>query len=56
MPARTLDNALEVAPVKGNKSFVLQAIDNTSFEERPIQPPKALEVQVNVRQTGICGS
>ncbi|CEH18250.1 xylitol dehydrogenase [Ceraceosorus bombacis] len=50
------DNSIPVPPVKGNKSFVLQAVDKTVFEERPIPTLKPHQVQVNVRQTGICGS
>ena len=45
-----LDNAMPVAPVKGNKSLVLHEINRMSFEERPIKPVGEFEVQVNVRQ------
>lgn len=51
-----LDNSLQVGSAKGNTSFVLEAIDKTSFQERPVVPPGPGMVQINVRQTGICGS
>lgn len=39
-----------------NKSFVLRAINDTVFEQRPIPELKANEVLVAVKKTGICGS
>jgi D-xylulose reductase len=39
-----------------NPSFVLQAVENTSFEERPIPEIFDDEVLVEVKKTGICGS
>lgn len=50
------NNSLETTPVEGNLSFVLQEIENVSFEERPIVAPKPGQVQVNIRQTGLCAS
>jgi hypothetical protein len=51
-----LDNAMPVAPVKGNKSLVLHEVNRMSFEERPIKPVGEFEVQVNVRQVSrVCG-
>lgn len=55
-PPFSLDNAIECPKAKGNKSFVLHKVDDTSFEDRPVKPPGPDEVQVNIRQTGICGS
>lgn len=54
--AASKDNSLPTQAAKGNTSFVLQSIDKTSFEQRDVVAPKPGEVQVNVRQTGICGS
>ncbi|KDN38275.1 putative xylitol dehydrogenase [Tilletiaria anomala UBC 951] len=56
MSCTATENAIPTLPAKGNLSFVLEAVDKTSFQERPVKPPAPLEVQVNVRQTGICGS
>ena len=53
---RSSENSIPTPAAKGNTSFVLEKIDKTSFEERPVKAPDALEVQINVRQTGICGS
>lgn len=50
------NNSLETTPAEGNLSFVLQEIENVSFEERPIVAPKPGQVQVNIRQTGLCAS
>ncbi|KAI8364220.1 chaperonin 10-like protein [Blakeslea trispora] len=41
---------------KNNTSFVLQKIDETLFEDRPIPQPGPGEVVVNIKATGICGS
>jgi D-xylulose reductase len=57
MPVPTSENSIVSTPAaKGNLSFVLQKIDEISFEEREVKPLGPLDVQVNVRQTGICGS
>lgn len=50
------NNSLSTEPAEGNLSFVLQEIENVSFEERPIVAPKPGQVQVNIRQTGLCAS
>ncbi|KAH8105902.1 xylitol dehydrogenase [Cristinia sonorae] len=42
--------------MSNNPSFVLQGIENVSFEERPIPTIKDDEVLVEVKKTGICGS
>ncbi|KAI8975353.1 chaperonin 10-like protein [Mycotypha africana] len=41
---------------KNNPSFVLQKIDEITFEERPIPVAGPGQVVVNIRATGICGS
>ncbi|EPQ32209.1 uncharacterized protein PFL1_00406 [Pseudozyma flocculosa PF-1] len=51
-----LDNSLPTQPAKGNTSFVLQEIEKVSFEDRPIVAPARGQVQVNIRQTGLCAS
>ncbi|WFC97452.1 hypothetical protein MYAM1_000166 [Malassezia yamatoensis] len=50
------DNSLPTQPAKGNQSYVLQAIEKTTIEDRPIAPLRPYEVRVNIRQTGLCGS
>lgn len=45
-----------MSDLKDNKSFVLRAIEDTIFEERPVQEPGPDEVLVEVKKTGICGS
>lgn len=39
-----------------NPSFVLQAIDTTTYEERAVPEPGPNEVLIEVKKTGICGS
>ncbi|CDU26023.1 probable xylitol dehydrogenase [Sporisorium scitamineum] len=57
MPGKVApNNSLATEPAQGNLSFVLQEIENVSFEDRPIVAPKPGQVQVNVRQTGLCAS
>ncbi|PWY97604.1 putative xylitol dehydrogenase [Testicularia cyperi] len=57
MPSKTVqNNSLSAPPAEGNVSFVLQEIEKVSFEDRPVVPPKPGQVQVNVRQTGLCAS
>jgi len=41
---------------KSNKSFVLRAVHDVVFEERPVTEPAPDEVLVEVKKTGICGS
>lgn len=53
---QSLDNSLPTPKAKGNTSFILNKVDDTCFEDRPVKAPSSNEVQVNIRQTGICGS
>ncbi|RCH91640.1 hypothetical protein CU098_005684 [Rhizopus stolonifer] len=41
---------------KENNCFVLDKIDQVSFQSRPVPTPGPGEVIVNIRATGICGS
>ncbi|GAK65324.1 xylitol dehydrogenase [Moesziomyces antarcticus] len=50
------NNSLATTPAEGNVSFVLQEIEKVSFEDRPVVAPKRGQVQVNIRQTGLCAS
>ena len=50
------DNALPVPPADGNLSVVLKGVEDVIFEQRPRKPLKEGEVEVNVRQTSVCGS
>ncbi|CAO1617707.1 unnamed protein product [Sympodiomycopsis kandeliae] len=50
------DNSLPVPKATGNTSFVLKKVHETAFEDRERKALKEGEVEVNVRQTGICGS
>ncbi|PWN52277.1 putative xylitol dehydrogenase [Violaceomyces palustris] len=52
----TQENSIPAPPADGNTSFVLQEIEKVTFEERPVIAPKPGQVQVNVRQTGLCAS
>lgn len=44
------DNSIPVPPADKNLSFVLRAVDDIVFEQRPVVPPASTQVQVNVRQ------
>jgi hypothetical protein len=50
-----LDNSMQVDAAEGNLSLVLEAVKNVSFAQKPVIPPGPGQVQVNIRQTGICG-
>ncbi|SNX85502.1 probable xylitol dehydrogenase [Melanopsichium pennsylvanicum] len=50
------NNSLSTTAAEGNVSFVLQEIEHVTFEDRPVVPPKTGQVQVNIRQTGLCAS
>ncbi|CAO1637453.1 unnamed protein product [Parajaminaea phylloscopi] len=50
------DNSLPVPKADGNLSFVLNKVDDITFEQRPRKELREGEVEVNIRQTGICGS
>ncbi|PWN28480.1 putative xylitol dehydrogenase [Jaminaea rosea] len=50
------DNSLPVPKADGNLSFVLRGQEDAIFEQRERKPLKDDEVEVNIRQTGICGS
>lgn len=40
-----------------NRSFVLRAVQDVAFEDRPVPPLKdPWDVRIHVGQTGICGS
>lgn len=39
-----------------NPAFVLRAVRDVVFEDRPVRPLRPKEVQVHIEQTGICGS
>lgn len=57
MPGKVApNNSLATEPAERNVSFVLQEIEKVLFEERPIVAPKPGQVQVNIRQTGLCAS
>ncbi|EJD35299.1 xylitol dehydrogenase [Auricularia subglabra TFB-10046 SS5] len=45
-----------MSDLKDNKSFVLRAIEDVAFEERPVEEPGPDEALIAVRKTGICGS
>ncbi|KAF1799728.1 chaperonin 10-like protein [Mucor lusitanicus] len=45
-----------VSDPKKNNSFVLQKIDEISFEDRPVPVAGPGQVVVNIKATGICGS
>jgi D-xylulose reductase len=45
-----------MAEYGSNKSFVLKAVDNAVFEERPVPEIGPNDVLVQVKKTGICGS
>lgn len=50
------NNSIPTPPARGNTSYVLRAIEDTVFEDRPVAALQPGEVRVNVRQTGLCGS
>lgn len=52
----SLENSLATPPAQGNVSYVLQEIEKTVFEDRPVAELQPNEVRVNIRQTGLCGS
>lgn len=49
------DNSLPVPKADGNLSFVLNKVDDISFEQRGRKELKEGEVEVNIRQTGAYG-
>lgn len=50
------ENSIPTPAARGNTSYVLRAVEDTAFEDRPVNPLRSGEVRVNVRQTGLCGS
>ncbi|UZJ52049.1 hypothetical protein CBS101457_001369 [Exobasidium rhododendri] len=51
-----LDNSIAVPPADGNLSLLLESVKNVSYQQKEVVPPLPGQVQVNIRQTGICGS